>query len=104
MKTYVQRIHTIESCQTNDRLSDADLLDLAKYLYKEGFIKVITKWNAEKECNETHYVIEAVIEEELNIEDENNESLKENNESLEEIHKKQKSFFERLFRTFRNNN
>ena len=93
MKTYVRRLHTIESRQTTDRLSDADLLDLAKYLYKEGFIKVITKWNAEKECNETHYVIEAVIEEAFKSEEENNESL-------EEIHKKQKNFFERLFETF----
>ena len=97
MKTYVRRLHTIESRRTTDRLSDADLLGLAKYLYKEGFIKVITKWNAEKECNETHYVIEAVIEEELKNEEENNESL-------EEIHKKQKSFFERLFEIFRDNN
>lgn len=97
MKTYVQRLHTIELCKTTDQLSDVDLLDLAKYLYKEGFIKVITKWNAEKECNETYYIIEAVIKEELKIEEENNESL-------EEIHKKQKSFFERLFEIFRNNN
>ena len=42
-------------------------------------------------------VIEAVIEEEIKNEEENNESL-------EEIHKKQKNFFERLFETFRNNN
>lgn len=103
MKTYVQRLHKIESWENQDKLSDKGLLNLATYLFREGFIKVKTEWDSEQQCNVTHYSIEAVIEEEFKNEEElKNED--ENNESLEEIHKKQKSFFERLFETFRNNN
>ena len=97
MKTYVQRLHKIDTWENQDKLSDKGLLNLAIYLFREGFIKVETEWDSEQQCNVTHYSIEATIKEEIKNEDENNESL-------EEIHKKQKSFFERLFETFRNNN
>lgn len=97
MKTYVQRMHSIDLWESTDHLSDSGLLSLAKYLYEEGFIKVSTEWDEEKKCNVTRYSIEAIIKEELKTETKNNESS-------EDTVKKQKGFFERLFETFRNNN
>jgi len=89
MKAYVQRIHLIDSWEDTDKLSDKGLLNLATYLYSEGFIKVNVEWDSEKKRNVTHYSIEAVIKEEYKPET--------NNESSEDNTQKRKGFFERLF-------
>lgn len=90
MKAYVQRIHLIDSWEDTDKLSDKGLLNLATYLYSEGFIKVNVEWDAEKKRNVTHYSIEAVIKEEYKPETNDSESSEENTQ-------KRKGFFERLF-------
>jgi hypothetical protein len=90
MKAYVQRIHIIDSWEDSDKLTDKGLLNLATYLYSEGFIKVNVEWDSEKKRNVTHYSIESVIKEEYKPETDNNESS-------EDTMKKRKGFFERLF-------
>ena len=90
MKAYVQRIHLIDSWEDTDKLSDKGLLNLATYLYSEGFIKVNVEWDSEKKRNVTRYSIEAVIKEEYKPETQENESSEENTQ-------KRKGFFERLF-------
>jgi hypothetical protein len=90
MKAYVQRIHIIDSWEDSDKLSDKGLLNLATYLYSEGFIKVNVEWDSEKKRNVTHYSIEAVIKEEYKPETNDSESSEENTQ-------KRKGFFERLF-------
>lgn len=90
MKAYVQRIHMIDSWEDTDKLSDKGLLNLATYLYSEGFIKVNVEWDSEKKRNVTHYSIEAVIKEEYKPETNDNESSEDNTQ-------KRKGFFERLF-------
>ncbi len=91
MKAYVQRIHIIDSLEDTDKFSNTGLLNLATYLYSEGFIKVNVEWDPEKKRNVTHYSIEAVIKEELKKEE------TKDNESSEDTKQKRKSFFERLF-------
>jgi hypothetical protein len=90
MKAYVQRIHIIDSWEDSDKLTDKGLLNLATYLYSEGFIKVNVEWDSEKKRNVTHYSIEAVIKEEYKPETNDSESSEENTQ-------KRKGFFERLF-------
>lgn len=90
MKAYVQRIHMIDSWEDADKLSDKGLLNLATYLYSEGFIKVNVEWDPEKKRNVTHYSIEAVIKEEYKPETNDNESSEDNTQ-------KRKGFFERIF-------
>lgn len=90
MKAYVQRIHIIDSWEDSDKLTDKGLLNLATYLYSEGFIKVNVEWDSEKKRNVTHYSIESVIKEEYKPETDNNESSEDNTQ-------KRKGFFERLF-------
>lgn len=92
MRAYVQRLHKIDTWETADKLTDRGLLNLAIYLFREGFIKVNTEWDEEKQCNVTHYSIEAAIKEEVKNEENNNETSLENTSS-----KKGKGFFESLF-------
>lgn len=91
MRAYVQRLHKIDTWENQDKISDEGLLNLAIYLFREGFIKVKTEWDSEKKCNVTHYSIEAVIKEEVKNEEKNNEA------SLENTSKKKTGFFESLF-------
>lgn len=91
MKAYVQRLHKIDTWENEEKLSDEGLLNLAIYLYREGFIKVKTEWDSEQKRNVTHYSIEAAIKEEVKNEENNDES------SLENTSKKGKGFFESLF-------
>lgn len=91
MRAFVQRLHKIDTWETNDKLSDRGLLNLAIYLFREGFIKVNTEWDEEKQCNVTHYSIEAAIKEEVKNDETNDK------ESSEDNIQKRKGFFERLF-------
>lgn len=58
----MSKVITYSSTLNSNAPLEEGLIALAKYLYKEGAIKVETKWDSELNIDRTCYKIDTVIE------------------------------------------